>query len=140
MILILALLSMFQISGVWGIMTATYQIENVATMVAVGLEVYSDVTATLKCEKIDWGVLRPGQSKTVTVYVKNTKTAPFTASFVTSNWDPQAAANFLSLQWDFGSSLLLPGRIRETHFTLTVSPSITGITSFAFLINVTATG
>jgi len=121
-------------------MTAIYQIENVATLVTIGVEVYWDVTATMKCDKIDWGTLRPGDTKTTTVYIKNMKTAPFTASFVTSKWDPPAAVNYISVAWDFGSSLLLPGRIRETHFTLTVAPNIVGITAFAFLMNVTASG
>jgi len=123
-----------------GLLTGIWQIENQAAIVTIGLEAYWDVTATMKCDRINWGVLYPGQSKITTVYIKNTATAPFTASMLTWNWDPPAAANYISVQWDFGSGLLLPGRIRETHFNLTVAQTITGITSFAFVINVTATG
>jgi len=139
MALIPALLTTLMTGGVSGIMTATWQIENQARMVVIGCECYWDVTATMKVDVIDWGTLYPGQSKSVTIYIKNTGSDSFTGSFNTSNWEPPAAANFISLKWDFGDRPLLPGRIRETHFTLTVSSSIHDITAFAFWITVTAT-
>ena len=139
MVLIPTLLLTLMVSGVGGLLTATFQIENQARMVTIGIAVYWDVTATRLCESIDWGSLRPGESRTVTVYVKNTGDDPIAGSFTLMNWDPPEVANFLSLEWDFGGEPLLPGRIRTTHFTLTVSPDIQSIKNFYFIIEVKGT-
>jgi len=139
MVLIPVVLASLMAGGVEGVLTATWQIENQARMVTIGVEAYWDITATMICDKIDWGSLKPGESKTITVYIKNTGGDSITGTLSTSSFDPPAAANYLTLTWDFGSTPLLASRVRETHFTLKVSPSITGITTFAFLIIVTAT-
>lgn len=139
MALIPALLVTLMVGGVGGLLTATFEIENQARMVTIGIEAYWDVTATKLCESIDWGSLRPGEAKTVTIYVKNTGDDPITGSFTLMNWDPPEAADFISLEWDFGNVPLRPQRIRTTHFTLTVSPSIQNITNFYFVIQVTGT-
>lgn len=139
MVLIPTLLLTLMSGGVGALLTATFQIENQAKLVTVGIAVYWDLTATKICEKIDWGTLSPGESKTITVYVKNIGDNPITGSFTLKDWDPLAAANFITLEWDFGSAPLLPGRIRRTRFTLTVSANIQNITNFYFIIVVTGT-
>ena len=108
-------------------------------MVTIGVGAYWDITATKVCDIIDWGALSPGESKTVTVYLKNTGKAPVTGSYALTGWTPPEAADYLSLEWDFGEQPLSPSRIRETHFTLTVSPDIHDITDFHFTIIVTGT-
>jgi len=139
MALIPAILLTLMSGGVGGLLTASFQIENQAKLVTIGIEAYWDLTATRICDSIDWGVLRPGESKTVTVYIKNTGDDPIAGSFTVTNWEPLAAANYITLSWNFGSAPLLPTRMRKTNFTLTVSPSIQGITNFYFTIIVTGT-
>jgi len=120
-------------------LSATLEIENEARIVTIGVGAYWDITATKICDTIDWGALSPGESKTITVYLKNTGKAPITGSFNLTGWDPPEAANYLSLQWDFGEHPLSPSRIRKVSFTLTVSPDIHDITDFRFTIVVTGT-
>ena len=139
MALIPVLIVSLMTGGVGGLLTSSYEIENQARLVVIGIAVYRDITATKPCESIDWGALRPGESKTVIVYVKNTGDDPITGSFITKNWDPLEAGSFISLAWDFGEEPLLPGRIRTTAFTLTVSADIHDITNFHFTIVVTGT-
>lgn len=135
-----AILSSFTIpSSVGGLLSVSRDIENMAAMVTVDLEVYWDITATMRCERIDWGTLNPGEEKTITVFVKNTGGDAITGSFEVSGWDPPETGAYITLTWDFAATPLQPGRIRETHFTLTVSPDITGITNFYFTITVTGT-
>lgn len=115
----------------------TREIPSRADMATVDIDVFWDVTGTEKIESIDWGSLWPGENKTVTVYVKNTGGGPITGSFNTSQWVPPLASNYISLTWDFGDQPLNPGRIRETHFTLTVAKDIHDVETFYFIITVT---
>ena len=126
-------------SGVAGLLTVTFQIENQARMVAIDVGVYWDITATRVCDSIDWSTLEPGENKTIVVYVKNTGGDSITGSFGVQDWDPPLAADFISLEWNFGENPLLPGRVRRTEFTLRVSPDIHDITNFYFTIVVTGT-
>lgn len=134
-VLILSLMSF----GVAGLLTVTFQIENFATMTTLGVEVYWDLTATRICNSIDWGELKPGENKTITLYVKNTGGNDITGSMTTTDWEPLEAAKFITLEWDFGVNPLKPDRIRTTRFTLRVSPAIENITHFYFNILVTGT-
>ena len=126
-------------SGVAGLLTVTFQIENQATLVAIDIGVYWDLTAVKICDKIDWGTLEPGENKTILVYVKNTGGGAITGSFAVQDWDPPLAADFIVLEWNFGDGPLLSGRVRRTEFTLRVSPAIENITNFYFKIVVTGT-
>lgn len=87
----------------------------------------------------NWGTLEPGENKTIVVYVKNTGGDSITGSFVVQDWDPLLASAYISLEWDFGDTRLLPGRVRRTQFTLRVSKDIHDITNFYFTIIVTGT-
>jgi len=121
---------------VWGVITTTEIIQNQATLATIDIDVYWDVTCTQKCMAIDWGTLEPGGNKTVGIYVKNTGGAPITGSFNVSNWVPAHAAQYMTLNWTFGETVLLPGRVRATDFTLTVDRSIEDVTNFYFTITV----
>lgn len=134
-ILILSLMSF----GVVGLLTVTFQIENFATMVAIDIGVYWDVTTTKVCDSINWETLEPGENKTITVYVKNTGGDSITGSFTVQDFDPLLASAYISLEWNFGNEPLLPGRVRRTKFTLRVSKDIHDIENFYFKIVVTGT-
>jgi hypothetical protein len=86
---------------------------------------------------IDWGFLSPATQKTYAIYVSNEGITPLTLSLSTSNWNPTAAPNYLTLTWNFdnGRTLNSSEAVRVT-LTLAVSDSITGINNF----NITAEG
>lgn len=137
MALVPVLLTLGMAAGNNAIMTATWEIENVASMVTVGIEAYWDITAINPVLTISWGTLEPGQSKSVEVFVKNSGTAPIMGVLNTSDWDPLEAGDFISLSWDYGENVLLPGRIRRTGITIQVMSNITGVENFAFKIILT---
>ena len=126
-------------SSVTGLLTVSREIENRADVVSINIDVYWDITATQVVESIDWGELKPGGNKTITFYVKNTGGYTITGSFNTTSWEPPFAADFISLSWDFGDWPLLPDRVRTTHLTIHVDPTIENVTNFYFTLIVTGT-
>ena len=134
-ILILASLA----GAVGGLLSVDVAIPSEARMAAVDVGVFWDITCTQNVTNVDWGTCEPQQNKTLTLYVKNTGESPITGSLNTSQWIPEQAADYISLDWDFGFEPLQAGMVRETDFILMVSCNITGVEEFYFLITVTGT-
>lgn len=87
-------------------------------------KVYVDENRTSETSEIDWGVLEPGQNRTVMVYLIASEVA-----VNASNWVPEIAQNFLSLTSEFVGG--------ELKLTLHVSPEIRDITDFSFDVIIT---
>jgi hypothetical protein len=113
-------------------------ISNSGSIQAVGVGVYWDQACTNSVTSIDWGVVEAGSSVDKTVYIKNEGNTATTLSMATSNWSPSNAVNYITLTWDYGGQTIDVTAVRQVKFTLTVSSSITGITSFSFDITITA--
>ena len=105
----------------------------------VGLEAYADQGATQPVSEIDWGEIWPGGTAVATVYLKSTSSVPVTISLTLENWIPAAAANYMTVEWDYDGTALQPGEVRAVIFPLRVSGSITGITNFEFDLVIVAT-
>lgn len=115
-------------------------IGNVGSVKAIGVGVYSDENCTSEVSFIDWGMLEPGSSENVTVYIRNEGNSVASLSMETSNWSPSNASNYITLSWDYeGQNIDIDDVIKVT-FTLSVSPDISGITSFSFDIVVMGSG
>jgi hypothetical protein len=112
-------------------------ISNVGSVKAIGVGVYWDQNCTSAVSAIDWGILEPGSTKNVTVYIKNEGNTAISLSMTTSNWNPSNATSYLSLNWDYDGQTLAPESIAEVTLVLTVSANITGITNFSFDIVIT---
>jgi hypothetical protein len=102
--------------------------------------VYSDSACTTAITSINWGSLSAADSSTYTVYVKNTGTASMTLSMTVSNWSPAGADTYLTVSWNQQGTELSAGQSVAAIITLTVSPSVTGITNFSNTITLTGTG
>lgn len=103
----------------------------------VGVSVYSDRSCRNVLTSIDWGVVRPGSSKSITVYVKNTGNVIVTLSLSTENWSPEYASKYILLKWNYMGQRLLPGRVLSLTLTLTTSSEISDIRNFSFDIVIT---
>ena len=110
------------------------------TLRAVGVGVYWDSGCGNIVTSVDWGVLEPGATKHVEVYIKNEGTDPMTLSLETESWNPSGASSYIGLTWDYGSQLLAVHEVVQVLLTLTVSDTIEGITSFSFDIVITGSG
>lgn len=114
------------------------RIRGSGRIITVGLEAYADAGATQPVSEIDWGEISPGGTAVATLYLKSTSSVPVTLSFGLENWSPAAAADYMTVDWDYDGSTLQPGEVRGVRFTLRVSGSISGITNFEFDLVITA--
>jgi len=130
--------SMLSFTGVWALFSRTFRISNYATIKTVGVEVYWDSSLTQLVTSIDWGKLEPNENKTVRIYIKSIANVPSTLALSTENWIPSNASLFMRLSWNYNDIVLNPGDVLPVDLTLSVSPSITGITNFSFDIIITA--
>jgi hypothetical protein len=137
-ILLSGILSGFIIANVKSLYQTSNTISSIGTLKAIGIEVYQNKDLTDKVTAIKWGTLEPGATKTYTIYVRNKGNLPLTLSLFTSNWSPQSASNYLTLTWNYNGQTINKGETVQVTLTLTVSPSVTGISRFRF--DITATG
>lgn len=92
--------------------------------------IYSDGECTNEVSSVGWGELRPGDSKSVTLYVKNTGTEPLTLQLSEGNWDPVAAADYMVLQWDYSGETVEVDAVIAVTLTLAVSENVDGVSYF----------
>jgi hypothetical protein len=109
------------------------------TIETIGVSAYSDAAGSNHLTSIPWGTLAPGVSKNFTCYIRNDGNSPSTLSMYPSSWNPSNASNYLTLSWDYGGQSINPGSLVAVTFTLSVSASIEGITSFSFDITIAGT-
>jgi len=114
-------------------------ISTYGTVNAVGVEIYWDYACTGPVSSINWGELDPGSTKYVTIYVRNERTSPVILSMSTSNWNPSSASSYITLSWNYGGQSINPDEVVQVTFTLSVSASINGITSYSFDITIIGT-
>jgi hypothetical protein len=116
------------------------RVANTGVIETVGIGLYWDAALTNKVTSIDWGVLDPGFSKNVTVYIRNEGNSAVTLSEITSNWNPSNASNYINLTWDYGGQSIKVGSSIHVRLILAVSASITGISSFSFDVTISGIG
>lgn len=116
------------------------KINSSGAVKAIGVMVYSDAGCTSRLSSIDWGILEPGESKSLTSYIRNEGNSAVTVSLSTENWNPSTASQFITLSWDYGGQSISPEGVIEVTFTLAVSASVQGITDFSFDIVIVGSG
>jgi len=114
----------------YGAMQFFLTIKSQGVVKAVGCKVVDVNNQTVT--QIDWGVLAPGETKSFNCRIFNNGTAPITLNLQTKNWNPQDAANFITLTWNYTGEIILPKTSCPVAFVLTVSPDISGIDVFTF--------
>ena len=108
--------------------------------VAAGLGVYSDVACQNNLAMINWGNLSPGASANYTCYIKNVGSGTsLLLNMTTSLWNPAAANGPIAVTWNEEGAVLLPNQSITAIFTLTISPTITGVSNFSVQISITGT-
>jgi hypothetical protein len=104
--------------------------------------VYSNSQCTNSISSLNWGSIETGGSTSQTIYVEDTGGTAMTLSIAVSNWSPSTASNYITITWNGQGSQIQPGvsGALAVTLTLTVSPSITGVTSFSNSITISGTG
>ena len=135
---------------------------NIATIKAVNVGVYWDANCTLPVDEtlkpgpegvaplpisdppgIDWGLIEPGESKTIEVYVKNEGTTECILEITTDDWTPDMATKYIGFTTDYQNQSLgvkLEDSVLKVGLILVVSPYIRDVTTFGFQIIIEAVG
>jgi hypothetical protein len=122
------------------LLQSTQTIPNTGSIKAIGVGVYENSACTVPLSSLTWGTLDPGSSTIKTMYVKNEGTSPMNLSMTTNTWNPANALNYITVTWNQNGTIVNAGLNVQANVTLTVSPSISGIPSFAFTMVITGTG
>ena len=104
---------------------------SAASVRGLGAGIYWDQGCTNRTVAYDWGPLRPGSNKTVTIYVRNEGDSATYLSLATSKWTPAAALGYITLDWNYAGQILSVDQVIPLELILTVSPTISGITHFS---------
>ncbi len=115
-------------------------ISSAGSVKGIGVGIYWDSACTNPTSSIDWGLLDPGSSKTVTVYARNEGNSVVTLSKATQNWNPSTASSYMTLNWNYAGQTLSVNQVFQIRLTLLVSSNISGIASFTFDITITVAG
>lgn len=118
----------------------TYKLSAHGRIKGVGVEVYGDPGGSALITEINWGILEPGENKSLTAYIRNKSNVPVVLYMAVENWFPVGSESYVGLSWDYNFTALDVDELRSATFTLSVSPDITGIVDFSFDIVITATG
>ena len=128
------------LDNVFSLIQTNRTISSTGSVKGIGVGIYWDSACTNRVSSITWGVIDPGSNKTMTVYVRNEGNSVVTLSRTAQNWNPATSPTYMTLNWNYAGQTLSINQVLQIRFTLVVSPTISGITNFAFDILVTATG
>lgn len=110
------------------------------TISAVNVGVFADAGCTQNLTSVSWGLVNPGDSVSRVIYVKNGGNVPLTLTLAASGWSPVGAAGQIGVSWDRQGFVLAAGQSTEATLTLSVSPTITGVTDFSVDVTITGSG
>lgn len=142
--IILLVIAAFAAAGItYAAITINQNIPSGGTITAgPNVGIYSNNQCTNSISTINWGSIEAGGSAQQIVYVEDTGGSAMTLSITISNWSPLAASTYMTLTWNGQGTQIQPGanNALAVTFTLNVSPSITGISSFSNSITISGTG
>jgi len=105
----------------------------------LGAGIYWDRGCTNRTFSYDWGPMKPGSNKTVTVYIRNEGDSATCLSIATSKWTPSAALGYMTLNWNYTGQILSVDQVIPLELTLAISLTISGITNFSFETTIATT-
>ena len=141
-VLLLALCALA--SGILGTALSLFQtsktISNAGSVKGIGVGIYWDPACTNQTSSVNWGLLDPGSSKTVGIYVRNEGNSVILLSKTVQNWNPSNVQSYVSLNWNYVNQTLSVNQVLQVSLTLVVSSAVSGITNFSFDVTISATG
>lgn len=133
-IIVLAVFACGLLTG--GLTLAIYQwahrITNVGIIRVIGVEIYRDETLTEILDKIDWGLVSPGENKTSPAWIKNTGNDAQKLVMWTESWNPTNSSDWITFAWDYHNSWIPMNASIPVLFTLSIDSNIEGIETFSF--------
>jgi len=102
----------------------------ISTTTQIGVYWNQDCTSTVT--SISWGMLSPGENKSITLYVRNEDNTNITLTISTINWNPEEARQFLTFSCTPNNATIEPQKTAKITLTLEVKQNITNIKEFSF--------
>jgi len=96
--------------------------------------VYWDSACMQKVSSIDWGTIIPGQTRTITLYVRNEGNSTIQLVLATGSYNASIASNYISLDSGANNCGVRANETVLDMSTLTVSPLTRGISGFGFVL------
>jgi hypothetical protein len=111
---------------------------SVAESVGFGksIDVYWDVKCMDPVSSIDWGMLSPGETKDLMIYVRNEGESGTVLALNVYGWDPVVALNYMKVEWNYTGVAVESGQVVAITVVLIVDSRIDGITNFSVTIDV----
>lgn len=109
----------------------------VAVESTANIGVYWDKECKRRVSSIDWGVLSPGQTKNITVYVRNEGADFILLTEIVTDWNPSVCSQYLHLLFSCQNRKIEAGKVVAVTEILSVSPLVTGVSNFTFSITFT---
>ena len=91
-------------SFIFGVVMAQSMNVSISTrgsILTVGVGVFWDQDCNNPVSSLSWGVVKPGTTKNITVYIGNEGNSRITIILNTTDWDPLNASNYIDLSWDY---------------------------------------
>lgn len=118
-ILTLLLVSLIPVIYVWG--KPIKKNNQGKKEASIDLDIFLDHDCTTEIGSINWGELVPGGNSTVIVYIKNRSKLPVTLTCSLSNFSPDDAVDYLTLDWDREEYVLGAHKTVKARLILSVS-------------------
>ena len=103
-------------------------VPSLGTIKVVGVEVYWDSNLENKTETINWGLVKPGSTTSITIYIKNVSNVRTNLNFFVEKWNPYEISNYLDLSWDYTGAFVNSGEVTRVKLQLTSSSDSSFIT------------
>lgn len=113
---------------------------NIQIQATTGVGIYSNYQCTSELTSLSWGTLEPGETSTITCYIKNEGDTTIILSLETSNWSPSSASNYLACFWDYNGAQIAAGQVATVNLSLSASANTQGITNFGFDVTIIGSG
>jgi hypothetical protein len=122
-----------------GVLSSGKTVQSYGAVKAVNVGVYWDSGCTNVTSSVSWGLLSPGTSQNVTLYVRNEGNTVVRLSMTSQSWSPANASSYMSLAWNREGASVSASSVVTANLSLSVSSSIAGITNFSFNILIVGT-
>ena len=110
------------------------------TVKGIGTGIYWDQACLNKTLSLNWVTIAAGSRNYLVVYVRNEGNSAVSLLLSTSDWIPSSASSYISLNWNYTNQTLKTNEVVTIELTLTVSPTIDGITDFNHVTTITTIG
>jgi hypothetical protein len=128
------ILAIGAIVSLWLSKLTNLSIPTIGTIRMKGVEGYWDKNLTSKTEEYNWGVISPGASKNVTLYLRSISNFETTFNLTTGNWTfrdaasnivagPNSTTPYMNLTWNYNNTIVRPGETLQVTLRLQVDES-----------------